>query len=311
MARTSTGLARAARRAAARLARSPVARRIADVWTQPTDLLYPLDLLGRRPRTSLRGALREKVVLVTGASSGIGAATARRLGAAGGEVVLVARRTDALEEVAADVRATGGTAHVHTCDLSDLGAVSKLTAELLADHGRVDILVNNAGHSIRRPLAESYDRIHDLQRTMQLNYFGAGQLLLDLLPGMRERGDGHVVNVSSAGAQTRFGRFGPYVASKAALDALCDAWQAETLGDGVHFTTIHMTLVRTPMIEATPLYQRLPSLSADDAAELVARAIVHRPRRLSPAFGLALAHLDALSPRLVDRLRHAVFQRFD
>ena len=276
--------------------------------TTPTDALHPLERLGGRTGSNLRGAVRDRVVVVTGASSGIGAATARRIGSAGGEVVLVARSAQALEEVADDVRSRGGTAHVKPCDLSDLEAAEKLAAEVLADLGRVDVLVNNAAKSIRRPLAESYDRLHDLQRTMQLNYFGAVQLLLAFLPGMRERGDGHVVNVSTAGVQTRLGRFGPYLASKAALEALCDSWQAETLADGVHFTTVHMTLVRTPMIEATEVYRRLPALSADGAAEVVCDAIVRRPRRVSPVLGLAAAQLDTLSPALMDRVRHRLYR---
>lgn len=308
MARDADGLLGRALRTGARLA---TRSRLARLGTQPTDLLHPLALLERRGGVTLRGSVRDKVVLVTGASSGIGAATARRVGEAGAEVVLVARSTDALEEVAGDVRAAGSTAHVHPCDLSDLDAVAKLATDVLGELGRVDVLVNNAGHSIRRPLDQSYDRLHDLQRTMQLNYFGAVQLLLHVLPGMRERGDGHVVNVSTAGVQTRLGRFGPYVASKAALEALSDSWQAETLADGVDFTTVHMTLVRTPMIEATPVYQRLPSLSADEAAAVVCHAMVHRPRRVSPAFGLAFSQLDTLSPGLMDRVRHRLFRLFD
>lgn len=295
--------------------RARLARTLGRAVMRPTAVstygpLSPLRLLGMRGG-SLRGAVRGRITLVTGASSGIGAATARRIGRACGEVVLVARSTDKLEAVAADVRAAGGTAHVHPCDLSDLEQVEKLAADVLGDLGRVDILVNNAGRSIRRSLSLSYDRIHDFQRTIQLNYLGSVQLMLQLLPGMRERGEGHVVVVSTAGAQTRVPRFGAYIASKVALDALCDSWQAETADDGVHFTTVHMGLVRTPMIAATPVYRRFPSLSADDAAAVVCDAIVHRPRRVSPPFGMLAATVDAVAPLVMDRIRSAGYRALD
>ena len=143
--------------------------------------------------------------------------------------MLVARTQEKLEEVADDIRGQGGTAHVYPCDLSDMDAIAAMADKVLADLGGVDILVNNAGRSIRRSLALSYDRIHDYQRTMQLNYLGAVQLILKFIPGMRERGYGHIVNVSSVGVQTRAPRFGAYIASKAALDSLCDALQAEVV----------------------------------------------------------------------------------
>jgi short-subunit dehydrogenase len=153
--------------------------------------------------------------------------------------------------------------------------------------------------------------MHDYQRTMQLNYFAAVQLMLKLLPGMREGGFGHVVNVSTVGVQTRVPRFGAYIASKAALDTLCDAWQAETHSDDVRFTTVHMPLVRTPMIEATTIYQRFPVLTPEDAADVLCQAIVHRPRRVSPAFGQFAAFADAVSPQIMDRVRNRGFQLYE
>ena len=183
--------------------------------------------------------------------------------------------------------------------------------QVVADLGGVDILVNNAGRSIRRSLALSYDRLHDYQRTMQLNYFAPVQLMLKLLPGMREHGFGHIVNVSSVGVQTRAPRFGAYIASKTALDTLCDAWQAETRPDDVRFTTVHMALVRTPMIEATTIYDRFPALTPEDAAEILCRAIIHRPRRVSPPFGSFASFADAVSPQIMDRVRSRGFQLFD
>jgi short-subunit dehydrogenase len=272
--------------------------------------LYGLSLVDALRGASLENAVRDRIVLVTGASSGIGATTAQRIGAANGEVVLVARGAAKLEETAAIVREAGGTAHIYPCDLTDVDAIAAMTDRVQADLGRVDILVNNAGRSIRRSLTLSYDRLHDYERTMQLNYFAPVQLMLKLLPGMRERGFGHVVNVSSVGVQTRVPRFGAYIASKAALDTLCDAWQAETHADNVRFTTVHMALVRTPMIEATTIYDRFPTLSPDEAADVLCRAIVSRPRRYSPPFGSVAAFADAVSPEIMDRVRSRGFQLF-
>ena len=190
-------------------------------------------------------------------------------------------------------------------------AIDKMAQAVEKDLGRVDILVNNAGRSIRRSLELSYDRFHDYERTMQLNYFAAVRLSLSLLPGMRKRQFGHVMNISSIGVQTRVPRFGAYIASKAALDTLCDAWQAETHPDNVRFTTVHMALVRTPMIEATTIYDRFPVLTPDDAANVICQAMIHRPRRVSPPFGQFAAFADAISPEIMDRIRSQGFQMFD
>jgi NAD(P)-dependent dehydrogenase (short-subunit alcohol dehydrogenase family) len=260
---------------------------------------------------TLEDAVDGKTVLITGGSSGIGAATAKRVGDAGGQVVLVARTAEKLEKVADEVRGSGGTAHAYPCDLSDMDAIAAMADQVLTDLGRVDILINNAGRSIRRSLELSYDRIHDYQRTMQLNYLGAVQLILKFIPGMRERGFGQVINVSSAGVQMRAPRFGAYIASKAALETLCDSLQAETVNDGVRFTTVFMALVRTPMISPTKVYENFPALTPDQAAGVLADAIVHRPRRVSAPFGQFAAFADALSPMLMDFVRNRGFTMFD
>lgn len=286
-----------------------------EVLTRPTAAgrnrpLYPLNFF-ENLRGNLDDAVRDRVIMITGASSGIGAATAKRVGVAGGTVVVVARGAEKLEETKAAVSEAGGTAHSYPCDLSDMDELAAMCEQVIADLGGVDILVNNAGRSIRRSLALSYDRLHDYQRTMQLNYFAPVQLMLKLLPGMRERGFGHVVNVSSAGVQSRAPRFGAYIASKAALDTLCDAWQAETRPDDVRFTTVHMSLVRTPMIEATTIYDHFPALTPADAADILCRAIIHRPRRVSSPVGSIAAFADAVSPQIMDRVRSRGFQLFD
>jgi short-subunit dehydrogenase len=272
---------------------------------------YWRNLLDAVQGRTLKDAVEGKTVLITGGSSGIGAAVAAKIAEAGGEVVLVARTKEKLDEVADDIRADGGTAHVYPCDLSDTDAIATMADKVVADLGGVDILINNAGRSIRRSLELSYDRIHDYQRTMQLNYLGAVQLILKFIPGMRERGYGQIINVSSVGVQTRAPRFGAYIASKAALDSLCDALQAETVQDDVKFTTVHMALVRTPMIGPTSIYDKFPALTPDQAAGVVTDAIVHRPRRASSPFGQFAAVADAVNPSVMDRVRSRAFGMFD
>jgi short-subunit dehydrogenase len=271
---------------------------------------YLRNLLDVVQGRTLSDAVEGTTVLITGGSSGIGAAAAKKIAEAGGVVVLVARTRENLEKVASEIEGDGGTAHVYPCDLTDMDAIAAMADQVLDDLGGVDILVNNAGRSIRRSLKRSYDRIHDYQRTMQLNYLGAVQLILKFIPGMRERGFGQIINVSSVGVQTRAPRFGAYIASKAALDSLCDALQAEVVNDDVKFTTVHMALVRTPMISPTTMYDKFPALTPDQAAGVITDAIVHRPRRASSPFGQFAAVADAVNPAVMDRVRNRAFAMF-
>jgi NAD(P)-dependent dehydrogenase (short-subunit alcohol dehydrogenase family) len=271
---------------------------------------YLRNLLDAVQGRTLEDAVDGTITLITGGSSGIGEAAAKKIAEAGGEVVLVARTLGNLEKVADEIRSDGGTAHVYPCDLSDMDAIATMADQVLADLGGVDILINNAGRSIRRSLELSYDRIHDYQRTMQLNYLGAVQLILKFIPGMRERDFGQIINVSSVGVQTRAPRFGAYIASKAALDSLCDALQAEVVDDDIKFTTVHMALVRTPMISPTTMYDKFPALTPDQAAGVITDAIVHRPRRASSPFGQFAAVADAINPAVMDRVRNRAFGMF-
>ncbi len=234
----------------------------------------------------LRRAVADTVVVVTGASSGIGEATARRLAAAGAETVLVARSKDRLETLRQEIEDAGGRACVHPADLSDTDTVAGLVEEIGRCHGRVDILVNNAGHSIRRSIELSYGRFHDFQRTIEVNYLGPVRLVLGLLPGMRERRRGHIVNVSSLGVLFSAPRFSAYLASKSALETFLRCITPEVSGDGVAVTNIYMPLVHTPMIEATRVYGMLPGLTPAVAAERICWAVVDRPRRVVPTLGL-------------------------
>jgi short-subunit dehydrogenase len=286
---------RQAVRAGNRLVSTPVDARSA--------LRRPLERLLGDGLPALRSAVDGRVVLVTGASSGIGRATAERLGAAGATVLLVARSEDQLDEVRDAITNAGGVAFSYRCDLADLEQVDALVTKVLDAHGQVDVLVNNAGLSIRRKVRHSYERFWDFERPMQLNYFAAIRLTLGLLPQMVEREYGQVVNITSWAVLVRPARFSGYVASKAALEAWSDSVQAEVLDDGVVFTNVRMPLVRTPMIAPTRLYRQVPALTPEQAAHVVGEAIVTRSRRVSPLASIPLVVADLVSPRAGDHVR--------
>ena len=279
------------------------ADRLWDYWERNLDP----DLFKDR---SLGGAVGGKVVMITGASSGIGHETALKVGEAGGIVLLVARSADKLEELKAEIEELGGEAHVHPCDLSDVEDVERMANEVLAQHGHVDVLVNNAGRSIRRSVELSYDRFHDFQRTMQLNYFGALKLILTLLPRMRERKSGHIINVSSIGVQTNAPRFSAYVASKAALDAFSRTISSEVVDDGVDITAVYMPLVRTPMIAPTKMYDAFPTIGPEEAAEMITDAMIRKPKKVATRLGNFGELLYNVSPKTSDAILNTGYKLF-
>lgn len=237
---------------------------------------------------ALKCAVDGRIVVVTGASHGIGCATATRLAAAGAEVLMVARSEDRLAQLANRL-----DARAFTCDLSNADDVARLPAELLAVHGHVDVVVSNAGKSIRRSIGESYDRMHDFTRTIAVNYLGPVQLLLGLLPAMRERGSGHIVNVSTIGALVPPApRWAAYSASKSAFDVWLRSVAAETTEDGVTASTVYMALVHTRMSAPSADFDAVPGLSPEQAADLVCHAIVERPVAVAPWWASAAAGLD-------------------
>jgi thioester reductase-like protein len=250
-----------------------------------------------------------RTVVITGASSGIGRATALKVAAAGGIPLLVARGLEKLEALQAEIEQAGGTAHVYSADLSDMDAIDGVVARMAADHP-IDFLVNNAGRSIRRSIKLSEDRFHDFERTIQLNYFGAIKMIMALLPRMRERGFGHIVNVSSIGVQTSPPRFSAYVASKSALDAWTRVVSSEVIGDGISFTTIHMPLVRTPMIAPTKMYDHFPTISPEQAADLICEGLRARPKSINTKLGTAGEVLYAVAPKAVDQILHMAYKVF-
>ncbi len=259
---------------------------------------------------NLRGVLEGKVVLVTGASSGIGRALAQHAGRHGAHVQLVSRTAEKLTELKGEIESAGGKAWTYPADLSDMEACERMVARVLKDHGRVDILVNNAGRSIRRSLVQSLDRFHDFERTMQLNYFGAVKVMLAVIPGMRERQSGHIINISSIGVQAYPPRFGAYVASKSALAALARCVQPELADDGVAITNIHMPLVRTPMIAPTGIYRNFPTIDTDQAAEMILQAILSRPPEVSTRLGKLGEAVDTLSPGLLSFVMTGAYHAF-
>jgi NAD(P)-dependent dehydrogenase (short-subunit alcohol dehydrogenase family) len=245
---------------------------------------------------NIRRVVSGKVVLITGASSGIGRAVCVHLAGAGATLIGVARSEDKLEEMRAEVEQAGGRAFVYPTDLSDPKVCAALVERVLAEHGRVDVLINNAGRSIRRSVLNSLDRFHDFERTMQLNYFGAVAMILAVVPGMRQRGSGHIVNITSIGGQTFPPRFAAYVASKNALDGFSRCFAPEVSGDGIDITTIHMPLVRTPMIAPTGMYRNFPTISSDEAADMVVAAIIKRPHEVSTRVGKFGELVHAVAP---------------
>ena len=279
------------------------ADRIWDYWERTLDP----DLFKDR---TLSAAVRGKVVLITGASSGIGKATAVKVADAGATVLLVARSVDKLEETKREIEDAGGVAHIHRCDLADMEDIERMAEEVLAYHGRVDILVNNAGRSIRRSVGLAYERFHDYERTIQLNYLGAVRLILALLPSMRAHKSGHVINISSIGTQTNPPRFSAYVASKAALDAFGRVIASEVIDDGVHITTIHMPLVRTPMIAPTRMYDVFPAIAPEEAAEMIAGAMIHQPKKVATRLGTFGELMYAVAPKASDRILNQAYKLF-
>jgi NAD(P)-dependent dehydrogenase (short-subunit alcohol dehydrogenase family) len=259
---------------------------------------------------NLRATLNGRVVLVTGASSGIGRAVAGAVGRHGARVLLVSRTAEKLDELKAEIEAAGGEAWTYPTDLSDMDACERMVERVLGDHGRVDVLVNNAGRSIRRSFVQSLDRFHDFERTMRLNYFGAVKLMLAVIPGMRERRSGHVINISSIGVQAYPPRFGAYVASKSALAALSRCVQPELADDGVAITNIHMPLVRTPMIAPTGIYRNFPTIDTDQAAEMVLQAILSRPPEVSTRLGKLGEAVDTIAPGLLSFVMTGAYHAF-
>ncbi len=277
--------------------------RLWDYWERHLDPALHVD-------RSLRGTVAGKVVLVTGGSSGIGLASAHKFAEAGAITIICGRDQDKLDEAAAEAKERGYSFVCYTVDIADMADCDRFTQLLVANHGGVDFLINNAGRSIRRAIESSYDRFHDFERTMQLNYFGCLRVTMGLLPSMVAKRKGHVVNISSIGVLTNAPRFSAYVASKAALDAWTRCASSEFADQGISFTTINMPLVRTPMIAPTGLYNNVPTLSPEQAADMVAEACIYKPVRIATRLGISGQVLHALVPRVAQIAMNTSFRMF-
>ena len=259
---------------------------------------------------TLKGAVAGKVVLVTGGSSGIGLAAAHKFAEAGAITIICGRDQDKLDEACKEAKAKGYQFIAYPADIADMTDADRFVAQLIEIHGGVDFLINNAGRSIRRAIESSYDRFHDFERTMQLNYFGCLRVTMGLLPGMVAKRKGHVVNISSIGVLTNAPRFSAYVASKAALDAWTRCASSEYADQGVTFTTINMPLVRTPMIAPTKIYNNVPTLAPEEAADMIAQACVYKPVRIATRLGITGQLLHALVPRIAQIGMNTTFRMF-
>lgn len=248
-----------------------------------------------------------KTIVITGASSGIGEAGAKKLAAKGARLCLVARREDELRRVADDIENAGGVASIYPADLTDEAAVARCAEAILAEHPRVDVLINNAGRSIRRPIREAFDRLHDYRRTMEINYFAAVQLTLAFLPGMLDRGDGQIVNISSFATLTPVPRFSAYTGSKCALEGFSQSLAAELVGTGVAVSVICYPLVRTPMTAPTKIYAKVPMLEPDEAAEWLVEAVAKRPARIARRIGEMMAVAKTAAPGLTTAVMGRIF----
>lgn len=280
--------------------------RLWDYWERHLDPDLQID-------RSLRGQVAGKVVLITGGSSGIGLAAAMKIAEAGAITIINGRDEGKLAEARAQILAHAGAdarVFVYSVDVANMEDTDRFVQQVVADHGQVDVIVNNAGRSIRRGVESSFDRFHDFERTMQLNYFGALRVTMGFLKGMIERRAGHVINISSIGVLTNAPRFSAYVASKAALDAWTRCAASEFADVGIKFTTINMPLVRTPMIAPTKLYNNVPTLSPEEAADLIAQAIVYKPVRIATRLGITGQVLHALMPKVMQITMNTSFRMF-
>ena len=277
--------------------------RLWDYWERNLDPELFID-------RTLKGTVAGKVVLITGGSSGIGLAAAHKFAEAGATTIICGRDQDKLDEACAEAKAKGYSFIAYSADIADMTDCDRFVQLLIDKHGGVDFLINNAGRSIRRAIESSYDRFHDYERTMQLHYFGCLRVPMGFLPGMVEKRKGHVVNISSIGVLTNAPRFSAYVASKAALDAWTRCASSEFADQGITFTTINMPLVRTPMIAPTKIYNNVPTLSPEEAADMIAQACIFKPVRIATRLGITGQLLHALVPRVAQITMNTSFRMF-
>jgi NAD(P)-dependent dehydrogenase (short-subunit alcohol dehydrogenase family) len=277
--------------------------RLWDYWERNLD---PELFIDRSLRTHVAG----RVVVVTGGSSGIGLATATMMAIAGARVAIVARSEDKLAEAVLAIETEGGSVRSFPADLTDLESCDEVIDQISREMGEIDILINNAGRSIRRAISASFDRFHDYERCMQLNYFAGLRLIMRVLPAMEKKRAGHIVNISSIGVLSNAPRFSAYVSSKAALDAFSRCASSEFSDSGINFTTINMPLVRTPMIAPTKIYDNVPTISSDEAAAMIRKAIIYKPQRIATRLGIFAQVLHSVAPKISEIIMNSAFRMF-
>lgn len=232
----------------------------------------------------LRGALKGKTVFITGASFGIGEQLALELSKAGAHLILAARTAEKLSEIKETIKSKGGDSPItiFPVDLTKRPEVETLLDELGKFPGGIDVFVSNAGKSIRRPIFESLDRLHDFERTMALNYFAPVQLMLGLIP-LLEQTRGHVINISAVNVALPPAPFwAAYQASKTAFDQWFRAAAPELFKHRISATSVYLPLVRTRMIEPTEAYKNAPAMNPRHVARIVAKLILTKKTRFAP-----------------------------
>jgi len=244
----------------------------------------------------MRSTWQDKVAVVTGASRGLGAAVAAALAARRLRVALLARSTSALEAVAQRIRASGGTAWPCPVDLTDWDAVDATLANILQQQGRIDVLVNAAGTKVEGP-SEAATRA-TAQAALDVNYLGALACCRAVLPDMRHRGSGHILNISSVLGKRATPQRGLYAASKAALNALTDALRLEVADAGVY-----VTLVCPGRLADGATATRALAQSVQTSAARILDCL-DRPRRelVLTLPGRALVWGSVLAPGWLDRM---------
>jgi len=249
----------------------------------------------------IRPNFQNSVAIVTGASSGIGRATAIALANHGARVALVARRQALLEKVAGEIKALNNEAFVIPTDVKDRKQVELMVNTVLSHWGQIDILVSNAGDYIRAPIINL--NVQDIQRSMDINFYGGIYAILAVLPHMRERKSGYIVVVTSMDGKVGLPPDAPYVAAKFALTGFIDVLRQELYGSGIYVSNVLPGRVDTEMIEKLKVPWISAKISPDVVAASIVKAIHKRtPIVMIPTRAAMLFYVSVFAPSLSDML---------
>lgn len=230
----------------------------------------------------LKAFLRHKTILITGATYGIGEATARLLATHDVTLILTARTIEKLEQTQKQLEKQGATVHIFPADLYDIKQTEQLLEFIRQSGLRIDIFISNAGKSICRPVEDSPDRFHDVTRTMSLNYYTPVRLTLGLIPLLKQS-KGQIIHISAINVLFPPAPYwAAYQASKTAIDQWFRTVATELKPAHIRITSVYLPLVRTRMIEPTKAYRNMPSMSVRQAAIVIARCILKRKKVFKP-----------------------------